>query len=103
MSDPETARAEAMPRAMPLAMPPSGRIATISILGEGAAPFQEQRPCGQPTQNGRARVEFAGSNNNVFTQTTVPHIERKATTHSDRGRAKTYKFWPVCRTCHRRH
>jgi len=44
-----------------------------------ATPFKKWRPCRQPTQNGRARVEFAGSNNSVFTQNTVHHNERKAT------------------------
>jgi len=44
-------------------------------LEGGAAPFKKWRSCGQPTQNGRARVESAGINNSVYKQNTVHHNE----------------------------
>ncbi len=54
---------------------------------EGGAALPKLAPMRSPTQNGRARVEFASSNNSVFAQNIVHHNERKAATHSERGHA----------------
>ncbi len=60
------------------------RVLRTADLRHSTVPLQTMAPMRAPTQNGRARVEFAGSNNSVFTQNTVHCNERKATTHSER-------------------
>ena len=47
------------------------------------------------TQNGRASVEFAGSNS-VFTQNTMRHSERKATTHCARDVSSGLLVFVTC-------